>query len=90
MPLPDRAPSVRAPRFLLRTVLIVLASAEVGCTTATETSGGAACTYGEIIWCVEDGGSEGTRQCLPDLTAYGPCTHDHDAGATDAGQKDGG
>jgi uncharacterized membrane protein len=81
---------VRAPRFLLRAVLIVLASAEVGCTTATETSGGAACVHGEVIDCTDDGGYSGRQQCLPDLTAYGPCMHDHDAGATDAGPKDGG
>lgn len=69
--------------------MIAFGSWSAGCGTAAETSGGAVCTYAEVIACVTDSGCHSTQQCLPDLTGYGPCTCSGDAGvAEDAASRD--
>jgi hypothetical protein len=59
-----------------------------GCQETPGTAGGAAvCTYGQILRCGLE--NKCTATCLPDLSAYGPCScGDAGADATDAGQKD--
>lgn len=86
-----RPSSVRMARFVLQTTMIALASWGVGCETTVGTTGGEACTYGEIIKdCVTDSGCHSTQECLPDLSGYGPCTCTGDAGKDgDAHEKDG-
>ena len=69
-------------------ILAVVGSAlSHACQADTASSQGAACTYGEQIACGD--GAACTQTCLPDLSAYGPCTCGHagtDAG--DGGKKD--
>ncbi len=72
----------------VRVIALVAASAAGwnGCHSTTgETQGGAACVSGESFRCLGDAGCEGVSRCLPDLTGFGPCTCEVDAGPGDGG-----
>jgi hypothetical protein len=75
--------------------MIVVACWGAACGTTVGTTGGAGCTYLEVIKCVRDSGCPATQECLPDLSGYGPCTCTADAGngedakSADAHEKDG-
>ncbi|HEX7671967.1 MAG TPA: hypothetical protein VF395_20370 [Polyangiaceae bacterium] len=89
----DPLPRIFAARLLLGGALVVPSPwALPACNTATETSGGAACVYGEVVTCTLDGGVLGSQECLPDLSAYGPCRRSFGDGgaARDAGPRDAG
>jgi hypothetical protein len=92
MRLTHPASRIRAVRLLVTGArFAALSLSLMACSTATETSGGAACVYGEVVECPLDGGSLGSQECLPDLSAYGPCRRSTDAGTTrDASLRDDG
>jgi hypothetical protein len=74
---------------ILRGALVLACVGADACGTAA-VEGGAVCTYREVIPCLTDAGCQGTQECLPDLSGYGPCTcsePDSGAGSTapDAG-----
>lgn len=73
---------------ILRGAMLALAANAPACGTTAETSGGAVCTYQETIDCHTDSGCRATQQCLPDLTGYGPCACESDAGIGGSGTKD--
>jgi hypothetical protein len=83
------------PMFLALALGVAAVACFTGCQSTPQTTGGQICTYNEVIHvCTTDAGCKGSQTCLPDLSGYGPCVCESDAGQSEDGdaapKKDGG